>query len=191
LYKPYNFNGLFYYLQTTLRKFTATMRHDPSDKKQGKQGQHKNERDDGKQRRELLCIQRDLGIALSSTRDLHGGLTILLETALRIDAVDCGGVYLVNEASGSLELAAHKGLSRQFVDSATQFSADSFQAGLVMEGVPYYGLHADISDNIDRSRLRGGLQSVAIIPVQHEVQHPNRTRSHRRSKRSLYFPRQS
>jgi PAS domain S-box-containing protein len=116
----------------------------------------------------LLCIQRDLGIALSSTRDLHEGLTILLETTLRIDAVNCGAVYLVNDISGSLELAAHNGLSRQFVDGVTQFSADSFQACLVMKGVPYYGLHADFADNIDRSRLREGLQSVAIIPVQHE-----------------------
>ncbi len=93
---------------------------------------------------------------------------MLLETAFRIDAVDCGAVYLVNDISGSLELAAHKGLSPQFVDGATKFSADSFQACLVMEGVPYYGLHADFADNIDRSRLREGLQSVAIIPVQHE-----------------------
>ncbi len=168
MYKAYNFNGLFYYLPTVLRKFMATMRHDPSDKKQVKPGQHKNKHDDRKQAEDLLCIQRDLGVALSSIRDLNGGLTVLLETALRIDAVDCGAVYLVNDISGSLKLAAHKGLSPQFVDGATQFSADSFQASLVMEGVPYYGLHADFADNIDRSRLREGLQSVAIIPVQHE-----------------------
>jgi PAS domain S-box-containing protein len=143
------------------------MRSDPSDKKQVKKGPYKKERDDRKQGRDLLCIQRDLGIALSSIRDLNEGLTVLLETALRIDAVDCGAVYLVNDISGSLELATHKGLSRQFVDSATQFSADSFQACLVMEGVPYYGLHADFADNMDRSRLREGLQSLAIIPVQH------------------------
>ena len=104
----------------------------------------------------MLCIQRDLGIALSSTRDLHEGLTILLETTLRIDAVDCGAVYLVNDISGSLQLAADKGLSRQFVDGATQFSADSFQACLVMEGVPYYGLQSDIADDVDRAHLHEG-----------------------------------
>jgi len=168
LYKPDTFNGLFYYQQTALRKFTATMRYDPSDKKQVNKRSYKKEGDGGKPGRELLCIQRDLAITLSATRDLHEGLTILLETALRIDAVDCGTVYLVNDISGRLELAAHKGLSRQFVDGVIQFSADSFQACRVMEGVPYYGLHKDITDNIDRSCSREGLQSVAIIPVQHE-----------------------
>jgi PAS domain S-box-containing protein len=144
------------------------MRHDSSDIKQVKKEPYKKERDDRKQERDILCIQRDLGIALSSIRDLNEGLKTLLETALRIDAVDCGGVYLVNDINGSLELAAHKGLSRQFVDSATQFSGDSFQARLVREGVPYYGLHADFADNIDRPRLGEGLQSLAIIPIQHE-----------------------
>jgi len=144
------------------------MRHDSSDKKQVKKGPHKKEGDVGKQGRELLCIQRDLAITLSATRDLHEGLTILLETALRIDAVDCGTVYLVNDISGNLELAVHKGLSQQCVDGVIQFSGDSFQTCRVMEGAPYYGLHTDIADNIDRSCSREGLQSVAIIPVQHE-----------------------
>jgi PAS domain S-box-containing protein len=144
------------------------MRHDPSDKNQVKKGPYKKEGDGNKQERELLCNQRDLAITLSATSDLHKGLSILLETALRNDAVDCGAVYLVNDISGCLELTAHKGLSQQFVDGVIQFRADSFQAGRVMEGMPYYGLHTDMADNIDRSCLREGLQSVAIIPVQHE-----------------------
>ena len=139
------------------------MRHDLSDKKQVNK-----ERVDRKLDRELLSIQRDLGVALGSTRDLHQGVTILLETALRTDAVDCGAVYLLNDINGSLVLAAHRGLPARFVKRATRFSADSFQAGRVMEGVPYYGLYADISSDIDRAHLQEDLKAAAVVPVLNE-----------------------
>ena len=144
------------------------MRHDISDKKQVKKKAYKKEPDDRQLDRELLCIQRDLGVALGSTRDLDQGVNILLEIALRTDAVAGGAVYLVNDTSGSLVLAAHRGLPPRFVERATRFSADSFQAGLVMEGVPYYGLYADIASDVDEAQLQEGLTSVAVVPVLHE-----------------------
>ncbi len=143
------------------------MRHDPCDKKQVKKEPDKKQYDDRQQGNAALCSQRDLGFGLSSAFDLHQGLTLLLEAALQNDAVDCGVVYLVNDVSGSLELAVHKGLSRQFVDGATQCSADSFRACRVMEGVPHYGLQTDIAGDVERTYLREGLQAVAIIPVLH------------------------
>jgi PAS domain S-box-containing protein len=144
------------------------MRHDHSDKKRVIRRPSKKSIDDANVDRELLGIQRDLGIALSSSRGLQDGLTILLETALRIDGVDCGAVYLVNDDRGSLELAVHKGLSKHFVNNAAQFKADSFQTGRVMEKVPYYGLQADLADAANRPQLSDGLKSVALLPVQHD-----------------------
>jgi PAS domain S-box-containing protein len=144
------------------------MGNDHSDKQQVIKKPSKKGNDAGQVDRELLGIQRDLGIALSSSRALQDGLTTLLEAALRIDGVDCGAVYLVNDDSGSLELAVHKGLSEHFVKNAARFNAESFHTGLVMEKVPYYGLQADLADAAKRPHLSDGLKSVAILPVQHD-----------------------
>ena len=49
-----------------------------------------------KRAEDLLRIQRDLGIALSSTSNLTEALDRLLEATFRIEAIDCGGVYLID-----------------------------------------------------------------------------------------------
>ena len=140
----------------------------PPDKRQVNNRPNPKRVTDSKHDSALLCIQRDLGIALSSTRDLSEGLTLLLKTALRMDAVDCGAVYLVNDAGGSLELAAHHGLSPHLVERRVRLSAECYQARPVLDGLPYYGMTADIADNVDSKQIQEGLASVAVIPVRHD-----------------------
>lgn len=56
----------------------------------------------------LLRIQHDLAIALSETSGLTEALDRLLEAALQIEGIDSGGVYLVVQNTGAIELVAHE-----------------------------------------------------------------------------------
>ena len=117
---------------------------------------------------ELLRIQSNLGIALARTSDLTETFNQLLEAICQIDGTDCGGVYLVDSATGTLDLMSHKGLPLPFVESASHYGADSPQARLVKAGKPVYGLLTEVSPVTDAVREREGLRAVAVIPVLYE-----------------------
>jgi PAS domain S-box-containing protein len=119
----------------------------------------------------LLRIQRDIGIALSSVSQITTMLKRLLEHLLQIEEIDCGGVYLVDEETGALDLVAHKGLPRQFIEHATHYEADTPQTHIVMAGTPIYRSYTEILPGAkDKVRQQEGLQVLAVIPVIFEGQ---------------------
>ncbi|MDY7075348.1 MAG: GAF domain-containing protein [Chloroflexota bacterium] len=118
---------------------------------------------------DLLRIQRDLAIALSSTGELTETLDLLLEITFQIEGVDSGGVYLVDGLTGELSLAAHRGLPPPLVESASRFAADSSQAHLVMAGAPIYRRYSEVLlGTKDKARQRKGLRGIAIVPAKCE-----------------------
>jgi len=116
----------------------------------------------------LIRIQRDLGLALSAEAGLDEGLRLCCEAALKISGMDCGGVYLVDDASGALDLVFHQGLTPDFVKSASYFDAGSASARLVMAGEPIYAEHSALGVPLHGARKRENLRAVAILPVRHE-----------------------
>ena len=117
---------------------------------------------------DLLRAQRDLGLTLGATRAFSETLRLCVETAMRVSGMDCGGVYLIDEASGSLDLAFHKGLSAEFLERASHYEADSANARLAMAGEPIYARHRDSAVPSDDLVHHEGLRAIAIIPVSHE-----------------------
>ena len=122
------------------------------------------------QRAESLQIQRDLGSALNATNDIPDALNRTLDAACQLNAIDCGGVYLVDPATGQLDLAVHCGLPPGFVASASHYAADAPQARLVGTGKSFYVDATQIAGVIaPEPTVQGeGLRSLAVIPVQHE-----------------------
>ncbi|MCK4340799.1 MAG: PAS domain S-box protein [Phycisphaerae bacterium] len=121
-----------------------------------------------KRAEDLLRIERDLGLALGSTGSLRQACDRLLEAAYRIEGIDCGGVYLVDESSGELNLVAHRGLPLEFINHASHYEPDALHTALVMKGKPIYGLLADIAPARDATLQHAGLRALAVIPVHHE-----------------------
>ena len=68
-----------------------------------------------KQRRNFLRIQRDLGVALSSTSDLREALDSVLDAACQISGMECGAVYVTDESTGSTDLVTSCGVSPEFI----------------------------------------------------------------------------
>jgi PAS domain S-box-containing protein len=112
----------------------------------------------------IIRLQRDLALTLSGNMGLQETLRACLETAITISGLDSGGVYVVDPASGDLDLAYHQGLSSEFVRQAAYYQADDLNTYLVMAGRPVYARLQDLP-GLGEEGLEEGLRSVAIIPV--------------------------
>jgi len=119
-----------------------------------------------KRKEKLLYIQRDLGIALSTSSGLAETLERLLDSCLQIDEITAGGIYLVDEETGDLNLTIHRGLSPTFVEHASYYSANSPNAKLIMIGQPVYKQSIDLLlTSKDEALRQENLRATAIIPV--------------------------
>lgn len=114
---------------------------------------------------EMLRIQRDLGIALSSTSDIRTALRRVLSAAMEVDCIDAGGTYLVRHSSRTVELVAHRGLSRPFVREVSSYDFAAPLARKVIRGRPTYVGHPRIRDY--PLFVREGLCAVAAFPVRY------------------------
>jgi len=117
---------------------------------------------------DLIRAQRDLGLALGTASALDEGLRLCVEAALHISGLDGGGVYLVDEASGDLDLTWHTGLSPDFVNAISYMDADSPRARLAMAGKPVYTEHLMLKIPLGEIERREGLRAIAVIPIHHE-----------------------
>ena len=119
---------------------------------------------------QLLRLQRDLAMALSSTSDLSEALKLILDAICQIEGFDCGGVYIAEEKSGELNLACHVGLPPRFVELAAQYAADSPQARIVKRRKPIYSKYQEISRSMHDVHQAEGLRAIAVIPINHKDQ---------------------
>ena len=71
----------------------------------------------------IIRLQRDLALTLSGKVELKETLRLCVETAIIISGLDSGGVYLVDPASGELDLAYHQGFSPEFVRDVSHYEA--------------------------------------------------------------------
>lgn len=116
----------------------------------------------------LLTIQRDLAIALSTTSDFTEALKQLLATMIRIDAIDCGAVYRVDQKEGTLHMVVHTGLSPDFIEHTKFYAASSPHSRIVRAGKAIYGAYLDVVPPPDDFRMREGLRALAGVPVMFE-----------------------
>ena len=121
-----------------------------------------------KQSEDLVRIQRDLGVALGSSRTLHEALECLLDASLQIRGIESGGVYLVDSNSGDLDLEVHRGLPDDFLENVRHFGKESPNTRLVLQGVPVYGPYPDLPGLEKGGAYASSLRSVAVVPIRHE-----------------------
>jgi PAS domain S-box-containing protein len=121
-----------------------------------------------KQTENLIRTQRDLALTLNNTSDLETGLRLCLEAAIRLSGLDGGGVYLVDEVSGAVDLVVHQGMLPEFVASASHYETDSANAQIVKAGQPVYTEYVQLGVPLDEAEQRESLQAIAVIPIHHE-----------------------
>ncbi len=113
---------------------------------------------------EQTLIQRNLGLKLAAISDLSQAFRYCLSAAIDASGMDSGGVYMVDQADGSLILKWHQGLSADFHSAFKYFAADSPNAMVVREGNPHYISGVSGFINSDTAQ-REGLTAAAVLPV--------------------------
>lgn len=121
-----------------------------------------------KRAEQLLEAQRDLAVALSITSDLGLALNRLLDMVIQLEGIDCGGVYLINENTGALDLEAQLGLPAGFASQVATYAPDSREVLLLKEGQPRYPICASGWNTENAFWFGDGLRALAVLPLQHE-----------------------
>ena len=120
----------------------------------------------------LLQQQFKLAMNLGFTRNIDSALDEVLNALLRLEGIDAGGVYLVDNHTGSLELAAHRGFSAEVIRAIQHFDASSRQGHFVRQGEPLVISLISKLPNLlnpdDRLLIDEGLRSLALIPIHHD-----------------------
>jgi two-component system, cell cycle sensor histidine kinase and response regulator CckA len=111
-------------------------------------------------------IQRDIALALGEEEDMKKALNRVFEIVVRIETVDCGGIYFVDRNSGALALFVHRGLSDEFIKAVSFFPADSQNTRLVMKGTPVYSQHRGLGIPVSGEGKKENLKAFALLPIQ-------------------------
>jgi PAS domain S-box-containing protein len=119
-----------------------------------------------KEAQEMLDIQRELGIALSTTWNLQTMLNLVLDACLQVKEIDAGGIYLKDELLDQINLVAHRGLSSEFVKKIYTYRADSPEAKQVWTEKPVYKL-SFFSEDMADMLMKEKITAVAVIPMKH------------------------
>lgn len=119
-----------------------------------------------------LSSELDLSRVLGSCTTIDDAFQAVLDAVLQIEPIDCAGLYLVDPDTSDLDLRAHVGLPRAFLDGATHYPADSPNTRLVLHGAPIYRSYLEIARLVDADAVRRheGLRAVAIVPIAFEGQ---------------------
>ena len=120
-----------------------------------------------KRAEDLNRLQHGLALVLGGGSNLQEGLRACLDAAMAATGLDCGGFYLLDEATGALELFSHRGLLPDFVDSAARHEAGSAQTRQVMAGKPIYARFSEMDLALPEVQLREGLRFLAMVPLSH------------------------
>ena len=121
-----------------------------------------------KREEHLLQAQRDVGATLSSTSDLRSALDHLVAVAVQLEGIDCGGVYLADQQTGDLQLAAHRGLSDAFLKRISRCQANTAEVRLARSGRVVYARVDQVSRSLDGLWGGEGLRALAIAPLLHQ-----------------------
>jgi two-component system sensor histidine kinase UhpB len=111
----------------------------------------------------MLELQRDVASTLAGIGDCDAAARAILLACLTIDGIDSGGVYLVEERSGDVVLAAHAGLSEDFISAVGRFPAGSPQMRLVSDHLVFASPYTESGFALDRVRHAEGLRGIGIV----------------------------
>jgi PAS domain S-box-containing protein len=118
-----------------------------------------------KQAELLILVQRDLALAISFSHQLDEALLKCLDTMLQLSEMECGGIYLIDQASGDLNLICHRNLSPAFIKSVSHYKADSTRARLVLQGKSIFTRYSGVDLPLSEVEKAEKLKAFAVLPL--------------------------
>ncbi len=118
-----------------------------------------------KQQEMIMKAQLALGLELQRINGMHETLEACLKTAIDISGMDSGGIYLIDEVTGKVNLALARNLREEFVTECRTYSPESENAAMVSAGKPVYISYADLAIPHSLGQVAEGLHALAILPI--------------------------
>ena len=120
-----------------------------------------------KQIKRLIQGELDLALKLSASQSFEETIQLCLQSSIELSRMDCGGVYLVDEAENCLKLAYTQGVSEAFATDVHIVSQSTPEYLLMTSGMPLYNDQAAPTQEGDiyNAIQKEGLKSSAILPV--------------------------
>jgi signal transduction histidine kinase len=114
---------------------------------------------------DLLRLQLDLAVRLNQVSELSDTLRLSVEAARSIAGMDAGGIYMVDETSGDLNLAVSEGLPDKILKELSHYPANSPNTQLVMEGEPIHIDYQELEFSIDQALTEVGFRASSAYPI--------------------------
>jgi nitrate/nitrite-specific signal transduction histidine kinase len=116
--------------------------------------------------RELAALNA-IATVVSQSLDLDEILDGALDTTLHVMDIEVGGIYLLNEAAGELNIATQRGLSPKVVAGVNRLEVgEGFSGRVVQSGQPLVVHDLSSDHRLTRMVVRDeGLRSLAIVPI--------------------------
>jgi PAS domain S-box-containing protein len=115
-----------------------------------------------KLRTEQILMQRNLGVRLARTSDVHEGLALILRATVKASGLESGGIWLQRPEGEALHLISSIGLSAHFELRTRHLEAGSPTGKLIMEGERRFM----VPDSKSLSAAHDeGYTFAAIIPI--------------------------
>jgi len=110
---------------------------------------------------------RDFSTGLNKKTTLTETLHQILINIFRLDEFDSGGIYLLDEKTGGLDLIVHQGFPQMFVDNIRHYDSGDIQFQMIMEGYPVYLAATEFPTQIRKDLAMDGILALAVIPIKY------------------------
>ena len=113
----------------------------------------------------IIHIQQNLMIKLNTVNKLSKGIELCLTAVLEVCETDCGGIYLINKETNSLDLIHHKGISIEAIDNIANYFLNSSDKEELIKGHTLFK-SIDTSKNsfINKSNFEN-MKALGIVPI--------------------------
>ncbi len=119
---------------------------------------------------EFVRIQHDLAVALAASDNLNHSLELILDAALKVEGIDCGGVYFSDNSGRPRSLTIYRGISSELAASVIADQPDSRMVAMLHRGQALYLTPQEATALTPALRQEPSISYLAIIPVIHDGQ---------------------
>ena len=116
----------------------------------------------------LLQVERDLALAAGRARRVNEIVRIALDLALKAVALECGGVYLFDSESQTLQLSDHEGISPEFAQATKSHELDSRQGQMLAAGHSVQLDAETLATSDFAPAVKEGLKHIIAVPMMHD-----------------------
>lgn len=119
-----------------------------------------------RERRIELSVLNDISSVVSQSLELSQVLSSSIESVGRVMRVDAAMVFLLDEKSGELEVAAYEGVSEPFIQSINGLKfGEGFNGRVAQTGEPLYVEDVSREPDAKTALLSEGIKSQLIVPL--------------------------